>query len=143
MKLRTNNQRLNRVVRRSGFTLMEMMVVVAMIVALAGLGIFYMGGQADEAAKTRAYADVKSLQSACMAYKLSHSGQWPGDLNVLLNRDDMGGPYVTNQDMLLDPWGNPYQYEMAGTKNNGTYPDIYSNSQLFGQIGNWGKPKGK
>jgi len=49
MKLRnTRNRR-----RRPGFTLMEMMVVVTMIVALAGLGIFYMAGQAEEANKPK------------------------------------------------------------------------------------------
>ena len=137
MKLRTHSP--TRHARRAAFTLMEMMVVVAMIVALAGLGIFYMAGQADEANKTKAFADVKSLQSACTAYKLTHSGNWPPTLEALLEKDDQGGPYVQDPNQLRDPWKNPYVYDMAGPNNRGMFPDIYANSQQFGQIGNWPK----
>ena len=140
MKLRTTNRRLNRVVRRSAFTLMEMMVVVSMIVALAGLGIFYMAGQADKANETKAYADVKSLQSACTAYKFAHSGQWPPSLEALLEGDGQGnGPYLQDRAQLLDPWKNPYIYDIAGPNNRGMFPDISANSQQFGPIGNWPK----
>ena len=126
--------------RRAAFTLMEMMVVVAIIVALAGIGIFYMAGQAEEGNKTKAKADIKNLTSAVTAFKLNHPDiGWPQDLQSLLQRDDQGhGPYLTSAESLSDPWNRPYQYDPSGSRNNGLQPDIYTtipNGQ--GIIGNW------
>lgn len=126
--------------RRAAFTLMEMMVVVAIIVALAGIGIFYMAGQAEEGNKTKAKADIKNLTQAATAFKLNHPDiGWPQDLQSLLQRDDQGhGPYLTSAESLMDPWNRPYQYDAGGSRNNGLQPDIYTtipNGQ--GIIGNW------
>jgi prepilin-type N-terminal cleavage/methylation domain-containing protein len=118
---------------RAAFTLMEMMIVVAIIVALAGIGIFYFAGQADE-------GDIKGLTQAVTAYKIQHGGQWPENLEVLLRKDEYGGPYIQNAESLHDPFpGNrAYNYDPSGSKNNGTQPDIWCDMPSpLGTASNW------
>jgi len=122
---------------RSGFTLMEMLVVVAIIVALASLGGYYFLGQANQARKSTAKLQVQMLTKAAKTYWLEHNDQWPQSLQALLMRDDYGGPYLENTDALIDPWGQPYQYNPVGPQNNGMYPDIWSLAPDGKQIGNW------
>jgi general secretion pathway protein G len=134
MILQRNQQ--NRLVR-PGFTLMEMMVVVAIIVALAGIGIFFLAPQADEGAKTKAKTDVKSLTAAALVFKTQHGGQWPLSLEALLEKDGNGyGPYVKSREDLIDPWNNEYQYDVNGPNNKGNQPDISCMSP-WGLICNW------
>jgi len=130
-------QRRERMVR-PGFTLMEMMVVVAIIVALAGIGIFLLAPQADEGTKTQIKAAIKSLTQACTAYKLQHNGQYPPSLDVLSVRDEVGGPYVKAEDLIV-PGTNPpqmYSYDPSGANNQGVQPDIFCQTQ-WGTFCNW------
>lgn len=109
---------------RSGFTLMEMMIVIAIIVALAGLGIFYMAGQADEAYVAKAKADMTSLNQAVVSYRLKHpQRQYPTSLNDLV----AAGLIKTTK----DPWGSDYALEPG--QGAGVPPRIYCNSP-HGQI---------
>jgi general secretion pathway protein G len=123
---------------RAAFTLMEMLVVVAIIVTLAGIGGYYYLRQADEAKKNAARIQVKTtLTQACENYYIDHNSTWPPSLDALLVQDEAGkGPYLKDADALRDPWGRPYQYNAAGPNNNGRQPDIWSDSPQ-GQIGNW------
>lgn len=112
---------------RAGFTLMEMMVVVAIIVALAGMSILYYAGQVDESNKAAAKSKISSLESAVTMYYTQHNGTWPDSLQALLTRDPQTGhgPYVTGQDSLLSPWGVAFQYDASGPGNNNLKPDIW------------------
>jgi general secretion pathway protein G len=121
MKMRSLSQ---RAARRAAFTLMEMMVVVAIIVALAGVGIFYMAGQADEGNKARVKANIKSLTDACVIYKAQHNGQFPQSLADLTQKDQDGfGPYIEREG-IFDPWGREYTYDPSGQQNQTMKPDI-------------------
>ena len=131
---------IQRVVRQ-GFTLMEVLVVVAIILILASLGGYYLIGQANEARKSAAKVQVRVLTQAAETYNLDHGGINPASLDILVQRDGSGkGPYLKNRDALLDPWGSPYQYNQQGPKNQGTQPDIWCQVPNSGEmIGNWGK----
>ena len=134
MKLRNTQNR----ARRAAFTLMEMMVVVAIIVALAGASIYFMGGQMDEGYKAKAQTGVKQMTDAVMTYKLQHAGVYPTSLNDLLLKDDQGhGPYILKQEDLVDPWGQPYQFDPSGTRNQSFQPDIWTTHPTLGTFGNW------
>lgn len=123
-------------IARPAFTLMEMLVVVAVIVALAGLGGYYYFQSLDNAKKDIARVQVKqTLENAVKQYKLDMD-DYPASLDMLLQRIGDKGPWLESPDALMDPWGNPYQYNPAGSNNGGIKPDIWSESQ-FGQIGNW------
>jgi general secretion pathway protein G len=128
----------NRAVRRHAFTLMEMLVVVAIIVMLAGLGGYYYIKQLDQAKRSTAKSQVKTtLTSAVETYYIDHNSSYPPSLDMLLNADEQGmGPYLKTRDALIDPWGHPYSYDPNGPNNGGRQPDIWSNSPV-GPIGNW------
>src|SRR6516225_3755459 len=117
---------------RAAFTLMEVLVVVAILVVLAGIGIVvfrYLEESKDNIAKL----GMKNLEKAIGAYKLSH-GDYPENLQILTMPQD-GKPAYLDEGALLDPWSRPYVYE-HGTRNPRTgTPLIYS------QGGNPGNPQ--
>jgi general secretion pathway protein G len=129
--------------RRAGFTLMEMLVVVAIIVALAGIGGFFLLGALGDAKRDLAQTQAKgALTSACTTYSLRHNGDFPDSLDQLLVKDAAGGPYLESADALADPWGQRWQYDKTGPMNNGTKPDIWTSDPKDPQrakIGNWPK----
>jgi general secretion pathway protein G len=113
---------------RAAFTLMEMLIVVAIIVALAGLGGYYFLGQLNEANKKIAQTKAQStIGQAVVAYMTSHGGQPPTSLEQLLQKDDLGGPYLKSRDDLKDPWGNVYQYNpSAQTDTGAAEPEVFT-----------------
>jgi general secretion pathway protein G len=119
---------------------MEMLVVVAIIVALAGLGGYYIMGQFKESQKNTALIQVKTaLTQAVQTYALKHQGQYPGSLGELLAPDPSNGnqPYLKDRDALVDPWGNEYRYDPAGSNNGGYQPDIFTVAPDGATLGNW------
>jgi len=123
---------------RHGFTLMEILVVVAIIVILAGLGGYYILGAADNARKSSAKLKAQEIGKAVQSYSLDHNGNFPGNIQQLLTRDQLSKcPYLNNQDALIDPWGNAYQYDQSGPMNNGMEPDIFCISPQGQKFGNW------
>jgi general secretion pathway protein G len=131
-------QHTHRIARRHAFTLMEMLVVVAIIVMLAGLGGYYYIKQLDQAKRSAARNQVRTtLTAACETYCIDH-GTFPPSLDVLLvGPDELGhGPYLKTADSLLDPWSRPYQYAAEGPNNGGRQPDIWCET-ASGPIGNW------
>jgi general secretion pathway protein G len=122
--------------RRRAFTLMEMLVVVAIIVMLAGMGGFYFLAQYEQSKKSIAKNQAKTtLTQACEAYYLTHQ-EWPSSLQALLMSDGTTPPFLKTADALKDPWGKPYQYNPQGPNNGGRQPDIWSEGS-GAQIGNW------
>ena len=59
-----------------GFTLIEVVVVAGIIAILAGILVPMIFSQIDEAKKTRAVSDCKSISTAIMAFK-KDTGKWP------------------------------------------------------------------
>lgn len=125
--------------RRAAFTLMEMLVVVAIIVALAGIGGFFLLGQLFQSQKDIAAIQAKALGEACQRYAIKHNGEFPNQLDDLLVKDGLGGPYLESRDAMLDPWGHPYQYDKTGPNNNSMRPDIWAVDKEGNKIGNWPK----
>jgi general secretion pathway protein G len=119
-------------VRRSGFTLIEILVVVAVIVVLAAIiasNVFRRGGTATDTAR----AQIEMLGSALDAYRLDN-GRYPTTEQGLAalweeptlepRPTNWRGPY-TRKAVPLDPWGNPYVYLSPGEVNERGY-DIIS-----------------
>src|SRR5687768_4460932 len=104
-KLTRNGER-----RRLGFTLMEILIVVAIIVILASLGGVAVMNQYRESQVSTAKLKARSLGNAVKQYFLNNN-QFPESLDQLLVKDESGrGPYVTSRDDIVDPWGQLYQY---------------------------------
>jgi type II secretory pathway pseudopilin PulG len=120
---------------------MELMVVIAIIVVLAGIGGYAYMNALEGSKRDTAQANVKGvLTQACEDYKIK-VGVYPPQLTDLLQRTDAGyGPFLKNEEPLTDPWNQPYQYNSAGPRNNGQGPDIWTVDPNTGQeIGNWAK----
>jgi len=104
---------------RVGFTLLELLVVVAIIGLLAGyVGPRYFG-QIGKAEVKAARAQMDALEKALDAYRLD-VGRFPGSdlgLEALVVRPQgvakWGGPYL-KKGVPLDPWGQPYRYQSPG-----------------------------
>jgi general secretion pathway protein G len=128
-------------VRRAAFTLMEMLVVVAILVVLAGAAVPIYLRYLDQARIDRARVDCKNLEQAAEAYKIRY-GDYPASLQVLTQPQPDGTLPTLEVSSLLDPWQREYQYAQQGTHNAAVgRPDIWSNGPRLGDangmIGNW------
>jgi general secretion pathway protein G len=95
--------------RRSAFTLLEVLVVVAILVILASVGTISVIRYLDSAKADTATLQMQTLQKQCMAYYTQSGGQWPQSLNDLVNNPS-GSMLEGGMQALIDPWGQPYQY---------------------------------
>ena len=104
--------------RRSGFTLIEIMVVVVILGLLAALVVPRIGPQVAEAQRTAAQTQIRSLEDALEMYRL-HNGFYPSTqqgLDALVKAPTTSpvpkryaeGGYIKK--VPDDPWGNPYIY---------------------------------
>jgi general secretion pathway protein G len=97
----------------------------------------------EEAKQAKARTDVKTLTTAAETYKIG-TNAYPSKLEDLVKPPGGGPSFLKpDKDVLKDPWGNPYQYDPTGPKNNGKPPDIWSEGPPGKKqpIGNWEAPK--
>lgn len=96
---------------REGFTLIEILVAVAIIGILGTVATISITRSLDKAKVTAAQEAVRNIHSACETYKMS-TKKYPSDLNALVTGDD---PYLQGgEGSLEDPWGNDYRMEKKG-----------------------------
>ncbi len=107
---------------RAGLTLVEMIVVLAIIALVAVLIVPNVIGRPDEARVTVAKTDLKTIASALRIYRLDN-GDYPTTqqgLAALVERPTSPPePRSWASDGYLpelptDPWGNPYVYRQTG-----------------------------
>jgi len=136
---------------RAAFTLLEILVVLAIIGLLAGLAIVDVGKIFGGSQGTVAKLFVnESMKTALTSYRIT-VGDYPSTeegLQALFTApankaDRWRGPYVAEGTKwpILDPWGEPYQYRYPGTHNKSGY-DLWSRGgdKTDGSehvIGNW------
>jgi general secretion pathway protein G len=126
-----------------GFTLIEIMLVVAIIGILAAMVVPRLTGRTRQAKISVTKADVNvNLPLALDLYELD-MGEFPEDLEDLMentdNTDSWRGPYLKRKPK--DPWGEEYHYENPGSHNRYNY-DLYSSGPdkqpgSDDDIGNW------
>jgi len=132
---------------RAGFTLMEMLVVVAILVVLAGVGGIYYMRYLDEAKQDAARIQVMNLTKAAETFRAASwntDNAFPSSLEELARPQGGVAPYL-ELSALVDPWGRPYQYQYPG-QHNTLKPDIWSDGPRPGDpasvIGNWSAMEG-
>lgn len=126
---------------QTGFTLMEIMLVVVIIAMLAAVIVPSLAGRDDQAKQSIVRTDMEGIASALQMYKLDNA-HFPSTEQGLLAlvEPPSGDPaaanwnpqgYLKKRKAPEDPWGNPYDYVFE----NGTF-DIVS-------YGADGKPDGE
>ena len=119
-----------------GFTLVEILIVLALIgivagLAMSNLGEIFGGGQ-EKAAKTW----VNSTGEAYVTSYFAMVGEYPKSLNDLRTPPNGVPPFVKRASDLNDPWGKPYVYQYPGTRNPGSF-DLSTTTPAGQVIGNW------
>ena len=109
-----------------GFTLVEMVVAMAIILTLAAIAVPNLLSAINQARIAKAIGDIRSIETDIEGYNVTNS-QYPDSLAQV------------GDGAIDDPWGHPYQYlNFATVKGNGqmrkdrflvpinTYFDLYS-----------------
>jgi general secretion pathway protein G len=126
-----------RAAARSAFTLLEILVVVAIIVVLAGLGTAFLLPQL-EGAKDKA-AKIKAVQVGDAAQRFYVSNdRWPTSIQEL-SQPGPDGKAQMSEDGITDPWGKVYTLDVNGPNHQGSAPDVYTTNPGGKVIGNWGR----
>ena len=152
-----NNIRIKRVSRSglsasasrvtSGFTLVEVMVVVVIITLMGAIVAPTVFNQLRKAEEKRVEADLRAIESALKLYRLDNFA-YPSEaqgIEALVSEPSAArawrGPYLDA--IPLDPWNTAYQYRSPSTQ--GQDFDVYSfgadgvegGDGDFADIGNW------
>lgn len=130
------------------FTLIEMVLVLAIVSLLVGAGAVMLSDVLGGAEVQRAEADISTINTALVTYRTT-TGQYPTQaqgLRALVERPQ-GAPRkwkkVMERKLLIDPWQNEYQY-VRPAKKSGKEFDIFSTGKDMipgtdDDIGNWGE----
>lgn len=114
--------------KQSGFTLIELMVVLVILGVIIGLVAPNVLGRGDEAKVDATAIDIKTIENSLEMYRL-HNSHYPSTdqgLEALVSKPNGSpepknwrGPYL--KETPTDPWGAEYGYI-----NDGTFPEIIS-----------------
>jgi general secretion pathway protein G len=130
-----------------GFTFLEIMIVVLIMgILMAIVGVNILGG-AKKAKEDAALIQIKNLENALILFKAT-CGFFPTSeqgLDALVGeptgKECKGYPdggFLKEEEVPLDPWNSPYQYENPGSHGRKAY-DIWSEGDPDDPklIGNW------
>lgn len=133
-----------------GFTLIEIMVVVVILGILAGIVVPRLLDRPEEARRTKAAVQIRSLEEALGLFRLDN-GFYPSTeqgLKALVEKPTAGrvpsryrdGGYIKS--VPVDPWGQPYLYLSPGTHGDFDLFSYGPDGESGGEgdnadIGNW------
>ena len=132
-----HQQTIYRTIKNSGFTLIEVLVVVVILGILAAIIVPNIMDKPGQAKITKAKADIRAIESAFNMYKLDHHVYPTTDEGI---EALVTGDYLSR--MPKDPWDHPYQYLSPGVQGK---IDIFTLGRDGAQggegedadIGNW------
>jgi prepilin-type N-terminal cleavage/methylation domain-containing protein len=88
--------------KNKGFSLIELMIVIAIIGILVAVALPQFASMSEDAKKTKAKQDCDTIVQAVTRYNALEGV-------ALKSLDELAGKYITNIKELKDPWGNAYQ----------------------------------
>jgi general secretion pathway protein G len=134
--------------RDAGFTLLELLVVLAILGLLAAIiapqVLKYLGTSRTQTARV----EIQNITSALEFYRLD-VGHFPTEAEGLQSlvadphtAPGWNGPYLARASALKDPWGEPYLYKIPGQHGEVDVYSLGSDKQEGGtgeaqDVGNW------
>jgi general secretion pathway protein G len=107
--------------RQSGFTLIEIMVVVVILAVLGALVVPKILENVDKARVTRAASDIRAIETALDLYRLDNFKYPTSEQGLQALVKQPADPSITNYRsegylpaLPKDPWGQPYNYVSPG-----------------------------
>ena len=102
--------------KQSGFTLVELLLVLVILALIAGLVLPGIIGKAESAKAKAASSQISRISMSVESFYLD-TGNIPSSLDELVSEpsgaNGWNGPYIKNS-LLKDPWGQPYKYTVPG-----------------------------
>jgi general secretion pathway protein G len=92
-----SKRRGKKLLRGEGFTLLELLIVMAIMATLAAIGLIKYKGFIEETKEKKAISDINEIANLIEQFK-EENERYPASL------DELG------KGTFLDPWGHPYQY---------------------------------
>jgi len=114
---------------RRGFTLFEMIIVVAILGLLVALVAPRLTGNLEKSKVTATRTQIANLSTSVEQFYLE-VGRYPSreeGLEALVTRpstvpeEKWNGPYTEKDVLPLDGWGRPFEYEAPSEENNNRY----------------------
>lgn len=113
--------------KQKGFTLVEIMIVIALVVMLGSFAGVKLIDQYKRGQEGGAKVQIAAFQQALQAYYLAHNNypHTSQGLEALIKKPGVGkipenypdGGYFGKKEIPKDPWGNPYRYECEDYQN--------------------------
>ena len=105
-------------VAKRGFTLVELLVVVAILGILGAIGMQGVAGHIEKTRKTAAKTGVDTIKGAITNYMIEKKKSVPpSDLKVLIEANGEDEAFLEGgEGALVDPWDNDYKLEVKGKK---------------------------
>ena len=100
---------------REAFTLVELLLVVAILGILAAIVIPNIMGGDEKARIAATRASIMAIKQAVQIYAMDHNSKLPDSLDELTTGTDDKPGYL-EEGALMDSWGNPFTYQKQGKK---------------------------
>jgi len=114
---------------------LEILIVVAIIVVLAGLGTIYLLPQLEGANEKIAKTKANQIAQAAQTFYVNNN-RYPSSLQELTQPGPDGRALMAAEG-ILDPWGKVYTLDVSGQNHQGASPDVYTTTPNGKMIGNW------
>ncbi len=112
--------------RRNGFTLLEVLIVLAIIGVIAAMAIPRLLGQQKAANKKITRSAIVSLEQAAKLYAVDNNGEPPTSIEMMLEKQEDGSPALLDK-IPVDAWSQPLNYEYPNSHVDTDGPAIWSN----------------